>query len=370
MIKGNDVLGLIHSNAYDEVLPELTGLRAMGSVPFGGRYRLIDFPLSCMVNAGIGKVGIITNSNFRSLMDHVGSGKPWDLARKHEGLFILPQFSGSGIGAAMNRIESFKNNMHFISRSTQEYVLSCDCNTVMNLPLNEIMRFHEKNKADITVVTSCGKLPGIKDTLIFEKNGDAVVGARVGEKGEEGEYSLKIYFLKKALLEQLVNAASAQSKTQFEREVLMEAAANLRVCTYKVNCFNRQIDSLGSYYSANMALLNTENSDELFDRSRPIYTKERDDTPTHYGTESTAKACLVSDGCLINGEIYHSLLGKGVTVEKGAVVKNSVLMQGSYVSAGCRLENVILDKAVVIKPGRELCGAETFPVYVGKGIVI
>lgn len=370
MIRGNEVLGLIHSNAYDEVLPELTGLRAMGSVPFGGRYRLIDFPLSCMVNAGIDKVGIITNSNYRSLMDHVGSGKPWDLARKHEGLFILPQFAGEN-REILHRIGTFRNNMHFISRSQQEYVLSCDCNTVMNFPVKKIFEFHEKSGADITVVSRKGSLPGIRDTLIFDKDESGrVVSARVGESGEEGEYSLKVYFLKKALLERLINSAAAQGKLMFERDVIMDSLQTLKVCALEADCFCSVIDSGIAYYKANMALLDPANCAALFDRRRPIYTKERDDMPTHYGLDSSVSACLVSDGCIVKGSISNSLLGKGVTIEKGAVVKNSVLMQGCYVSAGCRLENVILDKTVVVKPGKELCGADSYPIYVGKGIVI
>jgi glucose-1-phosphate adenylyltransferase len=371
VIRGNDVLGLIHSNAYDEVIPELTGLRAMGSVPFGGRYRLIDFPLSCMVNAGISKVGIITKSNYRSLMDHVGSGKPWDLARKREGLFILPPFMRAETGSFTNRIDAFKGNMHFINRSQQEYVLSCDCNTVMNFPIKELMRFHEANGADVTVVTKRGTVPGITDVLLVDKDASGrLTAARTAEPGENGEYSLRVYFLKKALLERLVNAASAQNKNAFERDVIMENLSALKVFAFEARGFSVEVDSISSYYHANMALLDPQNCAELFDREHPIYTKERDDMPTHYGLESKAKACMVSDGCVIKGEICNSLLGKGVTVEKGAVVRNSVLMQGSYVGAGCRLENVIIDKAVVIKPGKALCGADSFPVYVGKGIVI
>ncbi len=371
MIRSNDILGIIQSNAYDSSLSELTNSRTMGSVPFGGRYRLIDFTLSNMVNAGIGKVGVLTKSNYQSLMDHLGTGRPWDLSRKHGGMYLLPPFATGEIGKFSSRIEALKGNMHFIARSDEEYVLMSDCNVVMNFSVSEFAAFHEKSGADITVLCKHGKIPALEGTLVFECGEDGqVITAMLGKAGEEGNYSVNIYFMKKALLERLINDAAAMKKKSFEEDVILANIDSLKICAMEHKGFAYAIDSLTAYYEANMALLEAENAHDLFTSRRPIYTKVRDDMPALYGIDSHVGNSLVSDGCVIKGEVENCILARGVTVEKGAVVKNSVIMQDGFIGAGARVENVIFDKSVILKPGKTLCGAEGFPVFVGKGIVI
>lgn len=370
MIRSNDILGLIHSNAYDDCLAELTNMRTMGSVPFGGRYRLIDFTLSNMVNAGIGKVGVLTKSNYQSLMDHLGTGRAWDLARKHGGMYLLPPFLLGESGSFDNRIEAIKGNMNFIERSDEEYVLMSDCNVVMNFSAADFVAFHEKSGADISVLVKRGKVPAVKNTLVFScGEGGRVTSAVFGSAGDEGLFSANIYFMKKALLERLINDAAAMKKKSFEEDLILENIGSLKIFAMEHQGFAYAIDSLKTYYEANMALLEAENAHDLFTSKRPIYTKVRDDMPALYGIESSVENCLVSDGCVIKGTVENCILARGVTVEKGAVVRNSVIMQDSFIGVGARVENVIFDKSVVLKPSKTLCGAEGFPVFVGKGIV-
>ena len=371
MIRSNAILGLIHSNSYDACLPELTNMRTMGSVPFGGRYRLIDFTLSNMVNAGIGKVGVLTKSNYQSLMDHLGTGRAWDLARKHGGMYLLPPFLLGNSGSFDNRIEAIKGNKDFIARSDEEYVLMSDCNVVMNYSASEFAAFHEKSGADISILVKRGRVPAMETTLVFETDGSGrVTSAMFGAAGAEGLFSTNIYFMKKALLERLVNDAAAMKKKNFEEDIILENIGSLKICVMEHKGFAYAIDSLTAYYEANMALLEAENAHDLFTSKRPIYTKVRDDMPTLYGVDSSVENCLIADGCVIKGNVENCILGRGVTVEKGAEVRNSVIMQDSFIGVGARVENVIFDKSVVLKPGKALCGAEGFPVFVGKGIVI
>lgn len=371
MIRAKEVLAVIYSNAYDEALPELTNMRTMGSVPFGGRYRLIDFALSNLVNAGISKVGVITKSNYQSLMDHLGTGKPWDLSRKRSGLFLLPPFLLGDTGTFDNRIESLKGNMHFIGRASEEYVIIMDCNVVTNLSVDELMKFHEDNGADISVVCKHGKTPALSNLMTFDIGEDNRVSkVSVGAQPDESDYSLNIFFMKKALLERLVNDAYAMHKKSFTTDIFQANVDTLKICAMKSDNFAVSIDSLDSYYKANMMLLDSANRACLFNKSRPVYTKVRDDMPALYAIDSSVKGSLVSDGCEIKGEVINSVLGRGVKVEKGAVVKNCVIMQDTFIGSGAHVENVILDKNVVIKPGKTLVGAENFPVFVGKRIVI
>lgn len=371
MIRANDVLAIIHSNSYDEALPALTNMRTMGSVPFGGRYRLIDFTLSNLVNAGIGKVGVLTKSNYQSLMDHLGTGKPWDLSRKHSGLFLLPPFLLGETGTNDNRIEALKGNMNFISRSSEEYVILADSNVVTNFDVNELMKFHEETNADISVIYKKGKAPSLSNIMTFDIDADSRVKAvSIGSEEDECNYSLNIFFMKKALLERLINEAFAMHKKSMTVDIFQANFETLRICAMENRNFAVSIDSLDTYYRANMMLLDKDNRNCLFNKKRPVYTKVRDDMPALYAIDSSVKNSLISDGCEIKGDVCGSVLGRGVKVEKGAVVKNCVLMQDCFIGAGAHIENVILDKNVVIKPGKTLVGADDYPVYVGKRIVI
>lgn len=370
---GNNILGIIYSNKYDECLSEITGLRTMGSVPFAGRYRLIDFALSSMVNSGVEKVGVITKENYQSLMDHLGTGKPWDLSRKTEGMFILPPFAYAGnTGSYTNRVEMLRGVLGFISRSNEEYVLFSDCNTVMNLDIGELMDFHSDNKADISVVYQHGALPQLDNTMALDLELDGRVRQIALSPNVEGDvdYSMNMILMKRSLLLRLVNESISLNHESFERDIMQNNVKKLRIFGFKVKSFARTIDSLVSYFKVSMELLHPENCAHLFRPDHPIYTKVRDDMPAIYGLGSTVKNCLVADGCIIDGEVENSILFRGVRVEKGAVVKNSILMQGSFVASGSSLNYTIADKSVAITPNKTLSGAENYPVFVGKEIVI
>ena len=234
-MRTNNVLGLIYSNAYDDALPELTALRTMGSVPFGGRYRLIDFVLSNMVNCGITKIGVATKANYQSLMDHIGSGKPWDLARKHGGLYLLPPFSLKAAGGVDNRIEVLQGSMDFLFHSTQEYVILSDCNVVCNIDLGAMLERHIASGADITAAYKRGVKPALSELMSFALDGDERVREiSVGDPtGGEENYSLNIFLLRKALLERLIQEAAALHFDNFERDIFHRNVENLKICGFE-----------------------------------------------------------------------------------------------------------------------------------------
>ncbi len=370
-MRAHDVLGIIYSNAYDSALSELTSLRTMGSVPFGGRYRLIDFALSNMVNCGISTVGVITKSNYRSLMDHLGTGKPWDLSRKRAGMFILPPFLSAGSGGVYRgRIEALNGSMGFISRSNEEFVIMCDCNVVCNLDFDNLIGTHAETGADITIAYKHGDAPKLDDMMTFTVNETGrITGAALNRRGE-ADYSLNIIVMRKALLERLINEAVGLNKSNFEQDIILENIGNLKIFGYKADGFSLMIDGLQSYFDISMNLLNSERRTSLFTPERPIYTKLRDDMPAIYGLGSNVKNCLVADGCKIEGEAENCILFRRVHIAKGAKVSNSIFMQDSFIGENANINCVISDKNAVIKPGKTLCGAENFPVFVGKGIVI
>ena len=371
-MNGKKVMGMIFANIHEGTLDSLTAMRTMGSVPFCSRYRLIDFPLSNMVESGVTKVGVITNANFQSLMDHVGTGKPWDLSRKNDGLFILPPFNVGSATMWGNRIDAIYGNMGFLEQSNQTYVVMCDCNNVLSLDYEALFDRHEESGADITVVGVKAPMPDkIGSILCFDKvEEDGRITEMSLDRHDEAEifHSVNIVIMKKYLLESLITTAHSKNEISFQRNVLMANVKSLKIYAYDAtDSFVGTISSVQAYYDVSMKLLEKENRDKLFNADFPIYTKERDDMPALYGAESHLTNSLVADGCIIDGTVENSIIFKGAKIAKGAVVKNSILMQDYTYIYYATLSYVIADKNVNIKNGVELSGAPTFPVTLSKG---
>ncbi|MEG0978572.1 MAG: glucose-1-phosphate adenylyltransferase subunit GlgD [Oscillospiraceae bacterium] len=372
-MRANDVLGIIYSHAYDESIPELTNVRTMASVPFGCRYRLIDFPLSNMVNSGITEVGIITKSHYQSLMDHVGTGKPWDLSRKREGMFILPPFNNaSPYGNHDNRIQSLVSILDFLRHARHEYVVLTDANAIYNFDFGDLFKFHTKSESDITIVYKHGKKPRLDNVMVLNMtDNNRVDDISLSPHGnEEVDYSLNIILLRKSLLEHLVQGAFCFNHDRFERDIIQENVKNLRVFGYEAPGFSALIDSLKSYYEVNMQLLNPTTRRTLFEPDNQIHTKICDNVPATYSYECNVKNSLIADGCIINGTVENSILFRGVHVSEDAVIRNSIVMQGTIVNRNAKLNCVITDKNVTITPGKSLSGDIAYPIYLGKGITI
>lgn len=371
-MNANKVLGMIFANIHEEALDSLTAMRTMGSVPFCSRYRLIDFPLSNMVNSGMTKIGVITNANFQSLMDHVGTGKPWDLSRKNDGLFILPPFNVGSAAIWGNRIDAIYGNKGFLEESNQTYVVMSDCNNVLSIDYQALFDFHEAKGADITIVGVKAPMPdGIGSILCFDsvdKDGKITEMSLDRNDGRDIYHSVNIILMKKYLLESLITTAHSKNEISFQRNIIMANAKNLKIYAYDAtDSFVGTLSSIQAYYDVSMGLLEKKNRQKLFGSNQEIYTKERDDMPSIYGTESRLTNSIAADGCIIEGTVENSIIFKGVKIGKGAVIRNSILMQDTVIGDNSKLNCVIADKDVNIKSGVELSGAPTFPVSLSKG---
>ncbi len=364
-------MGLIFSNEHEECVRELTESRTMGSVPFGGRYRLIDFPLSSMVNSGINEVGVVARGNYQSLMDHLGSGKSWDLSRKRDGLFILPPFGGSA--GAPGRVGALASCGRFLKKSKEEYALLMGCDTVCNLNFRDLLARHAETGADITVVCRRGKVPEkMADPAVYTVGPDGRVSGMLISPDAPGGccYDLGILLIRRDLLIRLVGDCVSRNLYSFKRDLLQRNLASLRVYAYEFGGFARTVCSTVAYFDANMALMDPAVRAELFDPSRPIYTKVRDDMPARYGLGASVSNSLVADGCVVEGRVENSVLFRGVRVGKDTVVQNCVILQDSVLGSGCRLNYVIMDKNVVIKNDRLLFGFQSYPVFIAKSSVV
>lgn len=366
-------LGIVFSNLHDKNIKELTAQRTFASVPFGGRYRLIDFVLSSMVNSGIQKVGIITKSNYQSLMDHVGSGKSWDLARKNGGLLILPPYGSSSANAIYtNRLEALQSIMSYLRRSKEDYVVASDCDVVANVNYADVIDFHEKNNAEIT--------------LIYRKTADDAQGQRclidTDKTGRVKKFSLidcpvggsnvyaNMMVIGREFLIHLLETAHLNNQVSFSRDILSKQADQIRIYGYCFNGYLATIDGMASYFRHNTEMLDKNNRDALFLKDSPIFTKNRDSAPTVYSETAIVSNCLIADGCVIEGTVKDSVLFRGVHVAKGAVITNSILMQDTVVSRDAELGYVVADKNVIIKEKRKLYGCDAHPFYIGKNSVL
>lgn len=370
MANMSNVLGLIFANMHDSTISDLTKLRTMGSVPYGARYRLIDFTLSNMVNSGINTVGVITKANYQSLIDHLGSGAEWDLSRKNGGLHLLPPYGHINGGLYRGRLEALSGVLDFLRYSDADYVLISDTDVICNLDFKKVIENHEETGADITVVYTkmvCDSERSKTKTLLSVNDQGKIYDVLVRpEISGEHNVSLNMFVMKKEFLQNLVIEKAGKNMYSFEVDVLQHMLPELNIFGYRFDGYTAQIDCIKTYFSANMELMNPNVRKELFNSDDPIYTKVRDEAPAKYGLDAKCRNSIVADGCMIEGTVENSVLFRGVKVGKHAVVRNCILMQDTVVGEKCEMNYVITDKQVLIGNYRSIGGTETYPVFVGK----
>jgi glucose-1-phosphate adenylyltransferase len=375
------VAGIIFSNIHDANLPELTRNRTLASVPYGCRYRLIDFTLSNMVNSGINNISVITHYNYQSLMDHIGAGKDWDLARRSGGIKILPPFITSFANNVNNlynsRLEALKSVNYSVSKITDDYVVLSDCDVICNVDLNDMIKSHIDNKADITMAVKkvyLDKVAAKRNVLVDSDDNGRITDVKVYPTSFEGysDVELNIMVMSREYLQEVVLDSIAHNYTSLNKDVILKNLNRRNFRVYRYDGYFASISSPEDYYRSNMDLLKDKNvRKQLFgEKNRPVLTKVRNSAPTYYSPDSKVKNSMIADGCQIFGEVENCILFRGVKIGKGTVVKNSILFQDTFTGENVRLNCVIADKNVVIRDNKVLSGDETLPFYLSKGKMI
>lgn len=368
-MRASAVAGIIYANANDSLLKELTTNRSMASVPFGARYRLIDFSLSNLVNAGITKVGVVTRGNYRSLMDHMSNGIYWDLDRRNGGLYILPPYITKGAKRYNGSVDAVYGAEDYILHCKSDYIVLYNSDVVANVDISEAVKAHIKKNADITFVYHNGIVPkndGETMLLTLDENSKISAVDFNNEGKVEANFSIGITIIGRELLLKLANEAYDENLESINRDVVTGNLSKLNIYGFEHKEYVKFMNGMESYYDANMDLLNGEVRHQLLNKKRPIFTKTRDDMPTRYGTKSQVKKSLIADGCVIDGVVKNSILFRGVKVAKGAVVENCILMQEANVFENANLVNVIADKNVTISPDVVLKGTEDKKIVLKK----
>ena len=364
-------VGVIFSSINEQNVPELTKVRSMGSIPFGGRYRIVDFALSNMVNSGITTVGMITKNNYQSLMDHIGSGKYWDLARKDGGLILLPPYSDETETLYKNRLEALKGATAFLKKAKEDFVVLADSDAVYKLDYSKVIDYHIQKNADITLVYHEHKLAKSHYYMTFDIAKDGKInGTEINPSsgGVEKNY-INVMVARTSFLLRLIQDAIQHGYTSFGKDILSHGVSTYNLYGYKYEGYYANINSLNTYFNANMDLLDRKIRDEIFG-GRDVYTKVNDSAPAKFADTASVKNSLVSDGCLIEGTVENSILFRGVKIGKGTVVKNCILMTDNIIGENCKLAYIVSDKNSVIRDNRVLAGCEVQPYFINKGSLI
>ena len=377
----NDVMGVVYTTKDDLTLRELTSQRAVAAIPVAGRYRIIDFTLSNLVNSGVRNVGIIAQRNYHSLMDHIGSGKEWDLHTRNNGLFILPPFLTRENGGEYSGIvEALRANFDYLRRSQQKYAIVTNSDYIMNASFEPMIQQHIESGADITLMYR-KFTPNDIDVAHSSKNSHAFID--VDEDGTVRDMEvnpnaasydnlyMEVLLVKRTLLIHLIDQAVSHGAKSMTQDVLRPyiSSGALKIMAYRMEGYYRRIETIKSYFNFNLDLLNYEVRKELF-ATKPVYTKTRDDVPAVYRTGAQVRNSLVADGCVIEGTVENCILFRGVHVARGASLKNCIIMQDSYIEEFVELENVILDKAVTVRSHGRMVGQRQYPIVIGKGVTL
>lgn len=376
-MNNEEALAVIFANSYDALIPEMVSERLMASIPFAGRYRLCDFLISSMVHSGIDNISLIVKKNYHSLMDHLGSGQEFDLARKNGGINIVPPYAQKQIKVYEGRVEAIESLKGYLKKCTQKYVIMADANYVFNFDFGELIEAHKNTGADITAMYRKQEIPkvflrpnGNNDEMYytFDIDDGRIKKIYINDRDMgKVNFGMNIYIMEKEKLIRIVDDAFVHGYSYFTRDLMATNTDSLNIQAYEYTGYASQITDMKSYFEENMKLLDEDNREALFKSGNSIYTKIRDDNPTRYINGSKAKNVMVADGCVIEGTVENSILSRGVKIGKNAKVKNCILLQDTVIEDGANLEYVITDKNVRVSRNRSLTGNDSFQVYVAKG---
>lgn len=374
-----NTLGIIIGFDGNNDLRELSEHRPVASVPFGGRYRVIDFMMSNLVNSGCYQVAVLMRDKYQSLLDHLGSGKDWDLSRKRGGMFLLPPNAFAPKSSPLvtenyrTSLEALGSISDMLNKNKSEHVLICSADIVANIPLDEVMKEHKKSEADVTIVCTKNPEGGAFDMFLDLSPRHEVEDIRNGDNmGGKCKYkSMGIYIMKRKYLQSLLSDCVTHNLRSFERDAMQHVfKRGDKVHGYVFDKYSAKIENVKAYFSASMDMLDKDIRDQVFLKNRPILTKIYDEAPTYYGEDAEVSDSLIADGSRIEGTVENSIIFRGCTIAKDAVVKDSIVLPNSSIGEGVELSYVVTDKGVTVRENRKMMGSATYPVAIAKNATV
>ncbi len=374
-----ECIAMLLAGGQGSRLYDLTKQTAKPAVSFGGKYKIIDFPLSNCINSGIDTVGVLTQYQPLALNEYIGNGAPWDLDRSRGGVSVLPPYQGNKSSDwYKGTANAIYQNINFIKQYNPEYVLILSGDHIYRMDYNKMLEQHKKTNAACTVATITVPIEEASRFGICNTNSDGSI-YEFEEKPKEpknNQASMGIYiFTTKTLIEYLeIDEADETSSNDFGKNVIPNLLRNgERLYSYKFSGYWKDVGTISSLWESNMDLIGDEPVLNIAERNFRIYSRNFARSPQYIGPESNVKNSLISEGCQILGEVENSVFSGGVIVEKGAIVKNSVIMDDVVVKSGARVYTAIVDADTTINEnavvGIDGASKENI-VVVAKGSVI
>lgn len=374
-----NTLGIIIGFDSNNDLRELSEHRPVASVPFGGRYRVIDFMMSNLVNSGCYQVAVLMRDKYQSLLDHLGSGKDWDLSRKRGGMFLLPPNAFAPKSSPLvtenyhTSLEALGSISDMLNKNKSEHVLICSADIVANIPLDEVMKEHKQSEADVTIVCTKNAEGGAFDMFLGLSPRHEVEDIRNGDNmGGKCKYkSMGIYIMKRKYLLKLLSDCVTHNLRSFERDAMQHVfGRGDKIHGYVFDKYSAKIENVKGYFTASMDMLDKDIRDQVFLQNRPILTKIYDEAPTYYGEDAEVNDSLIADGSRIEGKVENSIVFRGCHIAKDAVIKDSIVLPNSTIGQGVELSYVVTDKGVTVRENRKMMGSATYPVAIAKNATV
>ncbi len=366
--------GIVNTSGNHIWVEGMQDYRPISAFSFLGRYRIVDFPLSNMSNSGIDRIQVFAGNNPRSLIEHVGTGRHYNINSKRGKLQILFADSHSKNDIYNTDIAAFWVNMDSIQKMKEEYVVITPSYMVFTQDFSTLLKEHIQSGADITTLYHSVQNANVNylNCLYLTLNRQNGVLAINKNRGNETERNILMdtYVMKKDLFIELIHKARALSSMYTLAQIINIQCEELDVRAYKHEGFFAAITNFKSYYDANLSLIKYENTAELFDEEWPIYTRTNDSCPTHYYDTAHVKQSVISNGCIIEGTIENSIIGRGCVIKKGTVIKNSVVLPNAYIEEGIRVENHVVGKHSKLIHCKELLADAEMPGYVKRGDIL
>jgi len=367
-------VGIILAGGKNERMGELTKTRATSALPVGSCYRAIDFPLSNMTNSGITKVAVITQYNSRSLHDHLSSPKWWDLGSKQGGMFVLsPYLSGDNSLWFRGTADSIYQNLTFLRRSNEPYVIISSGDCVYRMDYSDVLEFHEKKNADITIAyRQVGAGEDIRQYGVLELDSDNRL-TDLEEKPLEPQSdtaSIGVYVISRPLLIELVETIVSEGRYDLVRDLFSRYRKRLRIYGYRFDGYWRNLGGIHAYFNCNMDFLRRDVRSLFMVQAPFIKTKPKDEPPAKFNSHASITDCLVGSGAILNGNAHHSVVFRKVFTGEHSHVSNSILMEGAYIGNNCVVEHAILDKEVTLHNGVRVVGTPEHPRVITKGMEV
>ena len=363
---------IIFADSYDHPATELIEKRTLASIPFGGRFRLIDFVLSSLTNAGVTNIAVMPKKNYASLEDHLGGGKYWDLDHRNSGLKILSPFfktaNNNEVFLARGKLDALRSVQPHIRSLKEEYIVLTNGNLVANIDFEKVFKAHIESGADVTAVYANTDTYAPR-ALELSLEGTKVKGITYVSADDSGKrnISLNVYVMKRDLLLDIIREADAHDHYSFEKYALINKVDTLNIAGFEHTEFAKIVYSVQDYYNTSMQMLDSDVRSAIFTEKRPVMTRVKDSVPVLYQYNAKISNSLIADGCKIDGTVKNSIIFRNVTIETGAVVENCIIMQNTVVGKESSLSNVILDKNIKISDKKELCGDAQYPFILKKG---